>query len=162
MAAPGIATELREALSAVEPVLPTSRLLLVALEPIAIDELGAIAARACAYSLPLQLKPVSAPGSAASTHAPWLPYDDGAFDIVLLYRLTSHSVAIALLLGEAARVLRPTGKLLMIERPDDFSFAPLPDSGASHLLHQWLREAGFAGVNFMPQTPTRLVAVAHL
>ena len=75
-------------------------------------------------------------------HSPWLPFEDGAFATVLLYRVTRHDVDMELLLGEAARVLRPGGRLLLLEHGGDFAFAPLPDAGPAHLLHAWLKQAG--------------------
>jgi SAM-dependent methyltransferase len=94
-------------------------------------------------------------------HAPWLPFDDGLFATVLLYRVRSHDVDIELLLGEAERVLRPGGRLLLLEHADDFAFAPLPDAGPAHLLHAWLRQAGFAAIEVLPCEGAGLLAVAR-
>lgn len=105
--------------------------------------------------------PETAPASTGSSHDPWLPFDDAAFDAVVLYRVTSHNVAIELLLGEAGRVLRPEGRVLVLEHETDFAFAPLPEAGPAHLLHVWLRQAGFAHVDISERAGSRVVAVAH-
>jgi SAM-dependent methyltransferase len=138
-------------------VLPQwQRLLVVSVEPL--DDLGrAQAAPACTmYRLPETVVTAT-----ASTHDPWLPFDDGAFDLVLLYRATRHKVDIELLLGEANRVLQPDGRVVVLEHEIDFAFAPLPESGPAHLLHGWLRQAGFAHVDLAGCAGTRVVAVAH-
>ena len=96
-----------------------------------------------------------------SGRAPWLPFADAAFATVLLYRVTRHDVDIELLLGEAARVLRPGGRLLVLEHAGDFAFAPLPASGPAHLLHAWLRQAGFADIEVGPGDGASLLAVAR-
>ena len=93
--------------------------------------------------------------------APWLPFPDACFATVLLYRVTRHDVDIELLLGEAERVLGPGGRLVMLEHADDFAFAPLPDAGPAHLLHAWLRQAGFAAIEVSRGEGARLLAVAR-
>jgi SAM-dependent methyltransferase len=93
--------------------------------------------------------------------APWLPFADAAFATLLLYRVTRHDVDIELLLGEAGRVLQPGGRLLMLEHAGDFAFAPLPAAGPAHLLHAWLRQAGFADIEVGPGEGASLLAVAH-
>ncbi|MCE9661497.1 MAG: methyltransferase domain-containing protein [Burkholderiales bacterium] len=93
--------------------------------------------------------------------APWLPFADAAFATVLLYRVTRHDVDIELLLGEAGRVLRPGGRLLVLEHAGDFAFAPLPTSGPAHLLHAWLRQAGFAEIEVAPCGASSLLAAAR-
>jgi len=104
-----------------------------------------------------------AAGSAleASGHAPWLPFPEARFATVLLYRVTRHDVDIELLLGEAERVLAPGGRLLLLEHADDFAFAPLPDAGPAHLLHAWLRQAGFARIEMARSEGSSLLAVAR-
>ena len=97
----------------------------------------------------------------ASGHAPWLPFPDASFATVLLYRVTRHDVDIELLLGEAERVLAPGARLLLLEHADDFAFAPLPDAGPAHLLHAWLRQAGFAEIEMARGEGSSLLAVAR-
>lgn len=132
------------------------RLLVVSVEPLD-DRRMAQAAPACTtYRLP-----ETGVAANASTHDPWLPFDDGAFDLVLLYRATRHQVDIGLLLGEANRVLGPEGRVVVLEHESNFAFAPLPESGPAHLLHGWLRQAGFAHVDLAGRAGVRVVAVAH-
>ena len=133
-------------------VAPAGQLLVVAVEDVTTSNLAGIADEAAAYRLPI---------NSAASHDPWLPFEDEAFDIVVLYRVTSHNVDMQLLLGETARVLRAKGNVLVLEHQANFSFAPLPDGGPTHLLNGWLREAGFASVNFPAHGASRLVAVAH-
>jgi ubiquinone/menaquinone biosynthesis C-methylase UbiE len=75
--------------------------------------------------------------------------------------VTRHDVDIELLLGEAARVLRPGGRLLLLEHRGDFAFAPLPDAGPGHLLHAWLRHAGLADIRIDACGEAALLAQAH-
>lgn len=131
---------------------PAHRLLVVAVEEVTASGLEGVAHEASLYRLP---------GNSAASHDPWLPFADEAFDIVVLYRVTSHNVDMQLLLGETARVLRAHGNVLVLVHQADFSFAPLPDTGPAHLLNGWLREAGFASVDFPAYGASRLVAVAH-
>ncbi len=105
--------------------------------------------------------PETVVAATGSTHDPWLPFDDGAFDVVVLYRATSHNVDIELLLGEAGRVLRPGGRVVVLEHESDFAFAPLPEAGPAHLLHGWLHHAGFAHVDVAEGADSRVVAVAQ-
>lgn len=98
---------------------------------------------------------------AGGARPPWLPFADAAFATLLLYRVTRHDVDIELLLGEAARVLRPGGRLLLLEHDGDFAFAPLPAAGPAHLLHAWLRQAGFAGIDVSRCGSAGLLAVAR-
>jgi SAM-dependent methyltransferase len=93
--------------------------------------------------------------------APWLPFADAAFATVVLYRVTRHDVDIELLLGEAGRVLRPDGRLLLLEHDGDFAFAPLPAAGPAHLLQAWLRQAGFADIDVSRCDDAGLLAVAR-
>ena len=136
--------------------LPASarRLLVVALDALDLAGLPGTMGDCTAYRLPR--------GGADASREPWLPYDDAAFDCVVLYRLTSHSVDIQLLLGEAARVLGPQGRVVVLEHQTDFAFAPLPEAGAAHLLHGWLREAGFAQVDIAERAGTSVIAVAQV
>lgn len=131
---------------------PARRLLVVAVEEVTTPDLAGVADEAALYRLP---------GNSGASHDPWLPFDDEAFDTVVLYRVTSHNVDMQLLLGETARVLRAKGNVLVLEHRADFSFAPLPDAGPIHLLNGWLREAGFSSVDFPTYGTSRLVAVAH-
>jgi len=65
------------------------------------------------------------------------------------------------LLGEAGRILRPNGHVVIVEHDTDFAFAPLPEAGPAHLLHGWLRHAGFTHVDLAERAGSRVVAVAH-
>ena len=105
--------------------------------------------------------PESSGGAANSSHEPWLPFADAAFDCVVLYRVTSHSVDIQILLGEASRVLLATGHVVVLEHHEEFAFAPLPKTGAAHMLHGWLRDAGFAKVDITERGGSQVIAVAH-
>lgn len=131
------------------------RLLVAALVDVDTASLSAVARHAVVY----RLGDVHIEGLPLS-HEPWLPFDDRSFDGVVLYRVTSHAVDIQLLLGEASRVLQPEGSLVMLEHQTEFAFAPLPAAGPAHLLHGWLRDAGFAHVDFLPRAGTQVVAVA--
>ncbi len=133
-------------------VAPAHRLLVVAVEDVTTSDLAGVADEATLYRLP---------GNTAASHDPWLPFDDQAFDMVVIYRVTSHSVDMQLLLGETARVLHPEGRVLMLEHQADFSFAPLPDTGPAQLLLRWLRDAGFANVDFPARGAPRVIAVAQ-
>jgi len=128
------------------------RLLVVAIEDVTTSNLAGVAEEAALYRLP---------GNSAASHGPWLPFDDQAFDLVVLYRVTSQHVDMQLLLGETARVLRANGNVLVLVHLADFSFAPLPDAGPTHLLKGWLRGAGFASVDFPAHGASQLVAVGH-
>lgn len=132
---------------------PAERLLVVAVEAVTMLDLAGIADEAVLHRL--------LPGTSTSAHHPWLPFADAAFDLVVLYRVTSRHVDIQLLLGEMARVLRPNGSVLVLEHHSDFSFAPLPAAGPTHLLRGWLRQAGFTSVDYPVPGSSRLVAVAH-
>ena len=129
---------------------PAGTLLVVSLQ--AVDLTAAVAHEPALYRLP---------GNAAGGRDPWLPFDDQAFDAIVLYRMTSHDVDMQLLLGETARVLRPGGILLVLEHHADFSFAPLPDAGPAHLLHGWLRGAGYAQVEVAAPVGPHLIAIAR-
>lgn len=144
--------EVADTVRACGTVATARRLLVVAVENVTTSDLAGVADEATAYRLP---------DNSAASHDPWLPFNDEAFDVVVLYRVTSHHVDMQLLLGETARVLRAKGNVLVLEHQADFSFAPLPDAGPIRLLSGWLREAGFASVNFPVHGTSRLVAVAH-
>lgn len=140
----------RGALSRVE------RLLVVAQCDVEASGLSGVAGKAVVY----RLGETHASGQTLSIE-PWLPFDDRCFDCVLLYRVPSHAVDIQLLLGEASRVLRPDGSVVMLDHLTDFAFAPLPEAGPAHLLTGWLREAGFANVDIPQRAGSQVVAVAH-
>ena len=145
--------EVADTVRACGTVAPAHRLLVVAVEDVTTSDLDGVADEATLYRLP---------GNIAASHDPWLPFDDKAFDMVVIYRVTSHNVDMQLLLGETARVLREKGNVLVLAHKADFAFAPLPDAGPTHLLNGWLREAGFASVDFPAHAASRLVAVAHV
>jgi SAM-dependent methyltransferase len=133
------------------------RLLVVALVDVDTSALGAVAAHTTLY----RLGDSQAAGH-TPLHEPWLPFDDASVDGVVLYRVTSHAVDIQVLLGEASRLLRHAGRVVMIERPSDFAFAPLPEGGPAHLLHGRLREAGFAVLDVAQRAGSQVVAVAQV
>jgi ArsR family transcriptional regulator len=66
-----------------------------------------------------------------------LPLPDGGFDLVLLHMVLHHAEDPAAALAEAARVLRPGGRLLLVD------LAPHDNAEALHrLAHRW---PGFSG-----------------
>ena len=72
-----------------------------------------------------------------------LPQPSGGFDVAVLDRALAGSARPVDALREAARVLRPAGRLLVIE---DFEALErrTPDSNPLALLRAWLAEAGLA------------------
>lgn len=70
-----------------------------------------------------------------------LPHPSGGFDVVVLDRALATEARPVDALREAARVLRPAGRLLVIE---DFEALErrAPDSNPLALLRAWLAEAG--------------------
>jgi ArsR family transcriptional regulator len=73
-----------------------------------------------------------------------LPFDAGSFDVITIDRVLADARRPALALREAARLLRPEGRLLIIEDYDKLD-AMNPASGRHALLNlrEWLAEAGF-------------------
>jgi ArsR family transcriptional regulator len=72
-----------------------------------------------------------------------LPQPSGGFDVAVVDRVLAESARPVDALREAARVLRPAGRLLVIE---DFEALErrAPDSNPLALLRAWLVEAGLA------------------
>jgi DNA-binding transcriptional ArsR family regulator len=72
-----------------------------------------------------------------------LPQRSGGFDVAVVDRVLAESTRPVDALREAARVLRPAGRLLVIE---DFEALErrAPDSNPLALLRAWLAEAGLA------------------
>ena len=72
-----------------------------------------------------------------------LPHPSRSFDVVVVDRVLAAADRPADALREAARVLRPTGRLLVVE---DFESLDrrTPDSNPLALLRAWLADAGLA------------------
>jgi ArsR family transcriptional regulator len=78
-----------------------------------------------------------------------LPQPSGDFDVTVVDRVLAGSARPVDALREAARVLRPAGRLLVIE---DFEALErrAPDSNPLALLRGWLAEAGLACARLRP------------
>jgi len=71
--------------------------------------------------------------SAVAADATQLPFADGSFDLVVLSAILEHVVDAGAALAEAARVLRPKGRIV----------AYVPWDGAVVFLKRWARRLGF-------------------
>jgi len=95
---------------------------------------------------PLTPKMGAVPGSFPAGFR--LPIADGAFDVVLGYRLVRPGFDGTPLLREALRVLRRAGSLVLVTDPNDFRSAPLPPAGPAHLAQRSLAAAGIQRARF--------------
>jgi ArsR family transcriptional regulator len=90
-----------------------------------------------------------------------LPFEDRSFDLITFDRVLSDARRPVLALREAARLLRPDGRLLVIEDYDRLdAAAPAPGGHALKSLREWLAEAGLACERLRPvDTPGRHLLV---
>ena len=72
-----------------------------------------------------------------------LPYPSHSFDVAVVDRVLVAADRPAEALREVARVLRPDGRLLVVENFDLLDLRT-PDSNPLELLRAWLADAGFA------------------
>jgi ArsR family transcriptional regulator len=101
---------------------------------------------------------------AADLHA--LPFADHSFDLVLLDEVLSGSTQVADALGEAARVLRPAGRLVILDRvePAARQLAAGRSGLAENQLNAALAAAGMrvSGRGWLPGRAPDYAAVAAL
>ncbi|HLQ13337.1 MAG TPA: metalloregulator ArsR/SmtB family transcription factor [Steroidobacteraceae bacterium] len=91
-----------------------------------------------------------------------LPFESGAFDTVTIAHVLAGAERPAEVLGEAARALRKSGRLVVVERFDDIEAC----SGANplHSLRQWLELGGLHLARLWPcdlASGHHLLALAH-
>jgi ArsR family transcriptional regulator len=80
-----------------------------------------------------------------------LPFETDSFDLVTIDRVLADARRPVLALKEAARLLRPDGRLLIIEDYDKLDAAnPASDAHALRNLRDWLAEAGFEAQRLRP------------
>ena len=72
-----------------------------------------------------------------------LPHPSHSFDVAVVDRMLAAADRPAEALREVARVLRPSGRLLVVENFDSLDLRT-PDSNPLELLRAWLTEAGLA------------------
>jgi ArsR family transcriptional regulator len=86
-----------------------------------------------------------------------LPFEDHSFDLITFDRVLADARRPVLALREGARLLRPNGRLLVIEDYDRLdAAAPAPGGHALRSLRAWLSEAGLACRRLRPvDTPGR-------
>jgi ArsR family transcriptional regulator len=70
-----------------------------------------------------------------------LPYPSHSFDVAVVDRVLAAAKRPAEALREVARVLRPSGRLLVVENFDSLDLRT-PDSNPLELLRAWLTDAG--------------------
>ena len=90
-----------------------------------------------------------------------LPFEDGSFDLITFDRVLSDARRPVHALREAARLLRPNGRLLVIEDYDRLdALAVAPSGHALRSLREWLADAGLACQRLRPvDTPNRHLLV---
>lgn len=86
-----------------------------------------------------------------------LPFGASSFDLITFDRVLADARRPVLALREAARLLRPAGRLLIIEDYDRLdAAAPAPAGHALRSLREWLGDAGLACQRLRPvDTPGR-------
>lgn len=62
-----------------------------------------------------------------------LPYDDNSFDYVVSHATLHHVEGVGVAVGEMLRVLRPGGRLIIIDLKPSALFSPIPGHGRSRL-----------------------------
>ena len=88
-----------------------------------------------------------------------LPVKDGELDAALLFLVLHYTVDPARVLAEAARALKPGGRLLVVDMvPHDRDeyrqqMGHLWQGFAAPQLESWLHDAGFHGVRYTPLSP---------
>jgi SAM-dependent methyltransferase len=96
-----------------------------------------------------------------------LPFDDGSFDAVLAFEVVEHVEDDTRLLGEIARVSRPSGVLILSTPIHASMWSPLDDAchhvrrDEPEVLFQKVRAAGFeiGGYTWAPAGPRRLTRI---
>lgn len=91
-----------------------------------------------------------------------LPYPSHSFDVAVVDRVLAATNRPAEALREVARVLRPSGRLLVVENFDSLDLRT-PDGNPLELLRAWLTDAGLACDRLRPVDVTGahlLLAVA--
>ncbi len=80
-----------------------------------------------------------------------LPFEDRSFDLITFDRVLVDARRPVLALREAARLLRPNGRLIVIEDYDRLdAVTPAPAGHALRSLREWLAEAGLACQRLRP------------
>jgi hypothetical protein len=88
-----------------------------------------------------------------------LPMVDGAFSVVIVYRLLQTAIDLVPFLKEALRVLSPDGRLVVVTEFSDLDSFPLPIGGQVILTQRALRSAGLAKARFVNLGST-LIAIS--
>jgi ubiquinone/menaquinone biosynthesis C-methylase UbiE len=76
-----------------------------------------------------------------------LPFEAGSFDTATLERVLAASDRVADILREAHRVLRPDGRLCIVE---DFELLAASNPNPLGALREWMEHAGFSCERLRP------------